>query len=166
MAPGCPKPTVEANRWIAALQRLRVLASVSFLDVEFCRLTCQSAVVRGSQQQAQSGHSWVRRSSISEAALVSGGLSPVTTPTPERRLGGSDVPCTCPVRENGTLCSPPKLGRPTGGRCRQRLRMNDRLLMRFSVETLYQSVSLVGFIRSVEDRVIHSMSATESATLC
>jgi len=43
--------------------------------------------------------------------------------------------------------------------------MNDRLLMCFSVETLYTSVSLVAFIRSVENRVIHSMSATEPATL-
>ena len=38
-------------------KRLRVLASGSFLDIELCRLSCQSAVVRGGQQRAQRGNS-------------------------------------------------------------------------------------------------------------
>jgi hypothetical protein len=38
-------PEVLFSSW-SALQRLRILASGSFLDVEFQRLTCPSAVVR------------------------------------------------------------------------------------------------------------------------
>jgi hypothetical protein len=38
----------------SAMQRLRVLASGSFPDVRFCRLSCQSAVIRGGRQRARS----------------------------------------------------------------------------------------------------------------
>jgi hypothetical protein len=41
-----PEPKIQTLHQTSAVQRLQVLASGSFLDVEFQRLTCPSAVVR------------------------------------------------------------------------------------------------------------------------